>query len=240
MRHAIDGVLADDHKQRRVDGIDAFAQDDPLPATLSTTRRLAADQEGAGVLEVIARHHAGQRLARLERLAVAGIDVADLALRDGDQPNLVDTELPSPQPEVQAAAQEIGLVARLAVERDDRALGYRASLRPELFDDADVGVRDVGGGQPECDQTEHHEGDQAAEDLNSGVREQFRAAELGEEDRHMRHGSTALTCWARIDGEGRCAAWDGSALSNSADAPRTGPPTRLADGLGLESTPVSS
>src|SRR5436305_1735528 len=86
--------------------------------TMRTAWVPTADKEGMRVLEVVARRDPAKRLARLERLAGAGIDVADLALRDGDEPHLVDAILPSPQAEVQATAQQVGLVAGLPVEGD--------------------------------------------------------------------------------------------------------------------------
>ena len=57
-----------------------------------------------------------------QRLAVAGVHVTDLALRNGHQRRRVDAVLPAPVAEVDAAAQQLGLVAGLAVERDDVAL----------------------------------------------------------------------------------------------------------------------
>src|SRR5205085_4493227 len=82
---AVDGVLGDDDEQGRVDGVDAFAEDGALPAALPAPRPVLAGaaQEGAGVLEVVGRGDAAERLAGRQRLAVAGVDVADLALRDG-------------------------------------------------------------------------------------------------------------------------------------------------------------
>src|SRR5262249_40454347 len=106
---AVDRIFGDDHEQGRVDGIDTFAQDGPLSATLTSHRRrslLAGFSEKAtGVLEMVALHDAAERLAGRQRLAVARVDVADLALRDGDEWHFVETILPSPKSEVETAAQ---------------------------------------------------------------------------------------------------------------------------------------
>ena len=83
---AVDRVLGDDDEQGEVDRVDALAQDGPLPAALADVRLAAldpgvAEQERVGVLEVVAVDDAAERLARRQRLAVAGVDVADLPLR---------------------------------------------------------------------------------------------------------------------------------------------------------------
>jgi hypothetical protein len=88
----------------------------------------ALAEERHGVLEVVALDDLAQRLARLQRRAVAGVDVPDLPLRDRDQRHLVEPELPRPQPQVIAAAQELRLIAGLAVDRDDVPLGDRAAV----------------------------------------------------------------------------------------------------------------
>ena len=86
-----------------------------------------------------------------ERLAVACIDIADLALRHGDQRQLVDPVLPSPEAEMHAAAEDLGLETRLALQRDDPAFGDRSLHRPELLDDPDPIVGDVAqAGQLAC------------------------------------------------------------------------------------------
>ena len=138
----------DHREQREVDRVDAFAQDRPLPAALAEDRlvlgaRRLAPQESAGILEVVAGNDLAQRLARQQRLAVACIDIADLALRHRDQRHLVDAVLPSPEAEMQAAAEDLRLKPRLAVERDDPPLGDRPLHRPEFLDDPDPVVGDV-------------------------------------------------------------------------------------------------
>src|SRR5439155_23047292 len=98
-----------------------------------------------------------------QRLAVAGVDVGELPLRHGHQADLVDAVLPAPQPEVDAAAEQIHLVAGLAAQSDDAAFGDRAFGRPEVFDDADLVVGD--DPQPaQLDEGQHaHDGDGAVE-----------------------------------------------------------------------------
>ena len=104
-------------EEREVDGVHAFAQDRPLPAALAgdgscSGLTCSPHQEAAGVLEVVARDHLAQRLAGRQGLAVAGIDVADLALRHRHQRDAVDPVLPPPEAEMQTAAQDLGLETR--------------------------------------------------------------------------------------------------------------------------------
>ncbi len=202
LRQPIDGILADDDEQGGIDRVHAFTQDRALPAALAAAHRLVPEQEAAGVLEVVARRDPAERLARLERFAVAGIDVADLALRNGDQAHLVDAILPPPQAEMQPAAQQVGLEARLAFEGDDRAVRDGAEPRPQLLDDADVVVRDVADGQPHREQGEQHQHGKNRQPAQHGVQP---VGQLGKEDRQMRHG---ITAWPRPDSErnGRCRA----------------------------------
>src|SRR5262249_6640210 len=91
LRQGVDGVLGDDDEQRGVDGVDAFAKDGALPAALTALAFLAFAKERARVLVVVAGDNASQGLAGQERLAVARVDVADLALRNRDQAAFVDT-----------------------------------------------------------------------------------------------------------------------------------------------------
>ena len=99
-------------------------------------------EEGFGVLEVVAADHAAERLARLERLAVAGVDVADLALRNRHQRHAVHLVLNRPFEEMHAAAQQAGFEARLTAVGDDAALVDRSLARPDLFHDPDAIVGD--------------------------------------------------------------------------------------------------
>ncbi len=138
-----DAVLGDHVEQGDVDGVHAFAEDAPLAALLP-----AVGEELAGVLEIVAIDDFAQGLRRIEVFAAAGEDIADPALLDCDQRELVNRILPSPEAEVQPAAEDIGLVAGLAMEGDDRAFRQRAGARPEFFHDADAVVGDVARGQP--------------------------------------------------------------------------------------------
>src|SRR5207302_1688609 len=126
----IDEILRDDDKQRQVNGINAFAQDHALAAALADRTgldpaRLAVER--ARILEVIAGRDSAQRLARLQRLAVARVDVSNLSLRDRHEWRLVNPILPAPEAKVHAAAQQIGLITRFAVERENAPFGDRAS-----------------------------------------------------------------------------------------------------------------
>ena len=63
--------------------------------------------------------------------------------------DLVDAVLPAPEEEVDAAAEEIGLVAGFIVDGDDATFGDGAVTGPEFFYDADHVVGDVA--HAECD-----------------------------------------------------------------------------------------
>ena len=71
----------------------------------------------------------------MQRLAVAGIQVADLPLRHGDQRHLVNAVLPAPPAEVQTAAEHVRLVTDLAIERKDAPLG-QGGRESQLLDDS--------------------------------------------------------------------------------------------------------
>ena len=139
-----DAIFGNHVEQRDVDGVDAFAEDAALAAFLAV-----AGQKLPCVLEVVALDDPGQGLRRHELIAAAGEDVADLPLLDGDQGKLVDFVLPAPESEMDAAAEDVGLVARLAVQGNDRALGQRAVGRPHLLDNADAVVGDEPDRQPQ-------------------------------------------------------------------------------------------
>ncbi len=115
-----------------------------LPAALPARRGgVFGLQELAGILEIVAGGDAAQCLAGGKRFAVAGIDVADLALRHRDERNFVQPIHPAPQADVKAAAQHVRLEAGFIAQRDQSALLDGAGARPELFDDADAIVGDV-------------------------------------------------------------------------------------------------
>ena len=139
-----DAVLENHVEEGDVDGIDAFAEDAALPPFLP-----AVGEEFAGVLEIVAIDDFAQRLRRLKLLATAGEDIADAALLDGDKRELVDGILPAPEAEVDAAAEDVGLVAGLAVQGDHGPFLQRTAGGPELLHDADAVVGDVTAGEPE-------------------------------------------------------------------------------------------
>jgi hypothetical protein len=147
-------VFRDDDKQGRVDGIHTFANNGALAAALApgksaaTVVGAASNQERLSVLEVVALDVLAQRLAGRERLAVAGVDVSDLALRDSDEPGFVDRVLPAPIAEMHAAAKQRRLEAGLAIERDNLTSRDRALGRPELFNDSYRVVRDRAQANP--------------------------------------------------------------------------------------------
>ena len=97
--------------------------------------------------KLVAGDDAAERLHRRERLAVARVDVADLAFRDRHERLAVDPVLPREVERVHAAAEDVGLVAGLTLGGDDAALLQRALRGPELLDDADLGVGDVADAQ---------------------------------------------------------------------------------------------
>src|SRR5262249_42537388 len=110
----VDRLLGDDQELREVDRVHALAEDRALAAALAYLglalgAGLPPGEERTRVLEVVAGDHLAERLAGQKGLAVAGVDVADLTLRDGDEGHLVDAELPPPEAEVKAAAEDLGL-----------------------------------------------------------------------------------------------------------------------------------
>lgn len=133
-----DLVFGDHDEERQVDRIDALPEDGALPSSLS----LGA-QKRLCVLEMVAVDDAAQRLSRRQRHTVAGVDVADLALRDRDERLRVDPVLPWVEAEVNSSTQQLCLKSRLSMQRDDLSSGQRAGRRPELLDDTDLAVRDI-------------------------------------------------------------------------------------------------
>ncbi len=74
-----------------------------------------------------------------QRMAVARFDDADGVLADRDELLQRDNVLPRPETEMQARREGVGLQARFAVERDDRARRQRPVLTDQrvfLVDDA--------------------------------------------------------------------------------------------------------
>jgi len=156
-------VAGQHHEEREVDGVGALAQEHALRPLLA-----APAQEGRGVLEVVGAQVGGQRLGRRQRMAVAGEDVADLSLRNGDQPHLVDTVLERLQ-EVPAAAQDRRLKAGLALE-SDQAGAHGALAADQLLQDphavvGDVDQRTEEDEEEEGAQKEQRESDERHDDL---------------------------------------------------------------------------
>ena len=157
-----DGVLTDHREQRRVDRIDTLAEDRPLasllagdPAGGGVSGGLEAEK-AAGILEVVAVDDPCERLAGGKGLTVAGKDVADLPLRDAHQWRGVDGVLPAPPAEVEATAEDVGLVTGLGSGSDDPPLRHAASKGPPLLHDADPVVGDPAEAEPK----QHGPGDQ--------------------------------------------------------------------------------
>jgi hypothetical protein len=159
-RMAVDALVGDDGELRRVDRVGAFAQDLALRALLA-----AAGEKAARVLEIrfVVGVVGGEHLRGLERHAVAREHVGDPALPHRHEVGFVNPVRERPE-HVDAATQDLGLEARLAVQRDE-ARCDRALRRPRLLDDADLVVRDVAEdvGHPQHDQkdddTRRPEGD---------------------------------------------------------------------------------
>ncbi len=131
-------LVGDDGELRGVDRVGAFAQDFPLRSLLA-----AAEQEAAHILEIrlVVGVVGAKHLRGAERRAVTREHIGDLALSDRDQIRFVNP-VHEREEHVQAAAQHCGLVAGLAVQRDEAAVD-RAFRRPQLLDDADLVVRDI-------------------------------------------------------------------------------------------------
>jgi len=138
-------VLGDDDELGDVDGVGAFAQDHALGALLA-----AVGQEGAHILEVVGLHVARQGLGGRKILAIAGEDVPDLALGDGDEGHPVNP-VHEGHEEMPAAAQHVGLETGFPIQRDEAALDGALAAN-EFFHDAHAGVRDVAEGLGEQDQ----------------------------------------------------------------------------------------
>ncbi len=111
------GAFGDDYEEGGIDGIHAFAEDGALAAALA-----ALAQEGLGVLVAMDGDSAAECLRGAERFAIAGVEVADAALRNGDEGHHVDAEHPARVAEVQATAEHAGLEAGFAIQGDDTAL----------------------------------------------------------------------------------------------------------------------
>jgi hypothetical protein len=109
--HGMVALIGEDDELHRVDGIDALAQDAALRPTLA-----AAQQEAARIFEGDVVAACRQGLARLQRSTATREDIADRALRHGDEALLMDAILERHQ-EMHAAAQDLRPIAGAAVER---------------------------------------------------------------------------------------------------------------------------
>jgi hypothetical protein len=134
----IHALVGDDGELGRVDRIGALAQHFALRPLLAATQKKASRVlEVRLVLGVVGAEH----LRRAKRRAVAREHIGDLALPDGHEIGFVNP-VHEGKEDVQAAAQHFRLVTGLAVQRDEPVVD-RTFRRPELFDDADLVVRDV-------------------------------------------------------------------------------------------------
>jgi hypothetical protein len=105
----------------------------------------AIGKKRARVLKGVAIDMSRDDAPARQRLAVAGLDAADFALRDGQELLPIDLELPRPQTHVKSGRERVRLESGLAVERDDPAVGKPAILAEQnefLGDDSDRVVRD--------------------------------------------------------------------------------------------------
>ena len=133
---AIDLIAGDDDELRGVDGIGALAQDGALGAFLAALRK-----EGAHVKKIGRGRIAGQSLRRGQRCAVAGENIADLALRNGHQRLAVDAKLKGKE-EVVAAAQYFRLKTGLFAQ-GYQAVIDRTGAAPQFFNNGDTVIADI-------------------------------------------------------------------------------------------------
>ena len=118
---------------REIDRIGAFAQDGALRSLLTAiVQESGATSRKSAVRTLLASVWVGPSGS-----AVAREDIADLALRDGNQRLDVDAVLERYE-EVIAATQDVGLVTGLARQRDQAA---RQSSRPRLHSFSTMATR---------------------------------------------------------------------------------------------------
>jgi hypothetical protein len=135
-------------EEERVDAIDARRYHRHLRTSLA-----AICKERACVLEGVAIDMSCDDTAARERLAVAGLDAADLALRNGQELLPIDRELPRPEAHVESGRQRVRLESGLAIERDNPAVREPAILADQNEFLSDDSHRVVG----DDDHTEHPE-----------------------------------------------------------------------------------
>ena len=87
-RQVEDTILGDHHKLGQIKRVGTLTQDLALWPLLPTTF-----QKRRHILEIIGCDIGGQRLCRLQRLTIAGKDIANLALRNGHQRHTVNAVL---------------------------------------------------------------------------------------------------------------------------------------------------
>ena len=148
-RQIRDLLVGDDHELDEVDGVGSLSEDLALRTPLP-----AAREEDANVLEVARGHVRGKRLRRLEGAPVAREHVTDFPLWNGDERHGVNAVLQRHQ-EMYAAAQDVGLKARFAVQRDEPRRDSAAEA-PALLDYADSVVADMAHARQE---EQHHAND---------------------------------------------------------------------------------
>ena len=162
------GVPGGDHgEDRGVDAVGAGGEDRELPTALT-----AAIEERGGVLELIAGHRLAEHALGRDRRAVGGDHARDLAGRHRDQRHPLDLVLPAPQREVPAGRQQLGLVAGLAVGRDQAAGRQIAAVA--LDDQAGLLLADEA--EAERDR------DEGGRDQRSGDDDPWMSSDEGEHD----------------------------------------------------------
>ena len=112
----IDLFFGDDHKLHQVQGVGAFTQHAALRAALP-----ASAQESHHILVIVGLGIRSQHLVWGQRRAIAGEDIAYLALGDGHQRGNVHGVLHRHQ-EMQTTAQDARLVTGFTVEGDEPRL----------------------------------------------------------------------------------------------------------------------
>ena len=135
---AVNGGLRQNYKLRRVDRINPFAKNGPLPPSLPLFT-----EERVGVLKLIALHSAPECLLGFQRRAVFGVHITNAAFRYAHQRHAVDAVLPGKEAEVNATSQHAALHPSLIGRRNDPSLGKRSAGAPELFYESHPCVRDV-------------------------------------------------------------------------------------------------
>ena len=126
-------------EQSRIDAIGSRRNDRDLRPALT-----AICKKGPRVLKGIAFDGLGQDAPARERMAVASLDDADVALVDGRERLHGIGVLPCPESEVDSRSERIRLQAGLAVQRDNGAVGKSAVFaeqNPLLVDNANLIIR---------------------------------------------------------------------------------------------------